>query len=266
MSEISRNKEYEELIFSIQELETELASLVYERDNLLYHTCPQIETEYMLKIGKLECSIFEYQCKILRVKRKIEIIQSFLNKEQSYNIDEIEKQLDKEQQEYSEKLKEKQQRIEEARFRKSNYGTQLTDEESIEIKKLYTQIVKKLHPDLNPDTTEEQHGQFIDAVNAYKNADLSEMRIIFLLLEKTTIKNTSNSLDKLNERKEKLSYEKKYLISDIQSIKTKFPYNVKELLQNNDLLQQKIEELSDALTEYQNQYLDIEKRLLSMVK
>lgn len=92
------------------------------------------------------------------------------------------------------------------------------------------------------------------------------MRIIFLLLEKTTIKNTSNSLDKLNERKEKLSYEKKYLISDIQSIKTKFPYNVKELLQNNDLLQQKIEELSDALTEYQNQYLDIEKRLLSMVK
>ena len=45
----------------------------------------------MLKIGKLEYTIFEYQCNILRIKRKIEIIQAALNREQPYDINEIDK-------------------------------------------------------------------------------------------------------------------------------------------------------------------------------
>ncbi|MDR0302529.1 MAG: hypothetical protein LBI04_09500, partial [Treponema sp.] len=115
MNDIARNPEYDDLLTLIQKLETELAELVHDRDKLLYHVCPKLQTEYMLKIGKLEYAVFEYQCKILRIKRKIDIIQAFLNKEQSYNIAEIEKQLDKEYQEYTEKLLEKQKEIERAR-------------------------------------------------------------------------------------------------------------------------------------------------------
>ena len=266
MNEIIVNPEYDDLLSLIKRLETELAELVYERDKLLYHTCPKLQTEYMLSIGKLEYAIFEYQCKILRIKRKIDIIQAFQNREQSYNIVEIEKQLDKEYKEYTEKLLEKQKEIQNARLKNSSYGKPLTEEEASELKKLYTLIVKKLHPDINPDTTEEQHCQFVDAVNAYKNANLSELRIIYLLLEKTTVTETINSMDKLKTKKELLLNENKYLLDEIQKIKETFPYNVKDLLQDNEKLQHKIDELSNLLTEYQEQCGNIENRLQSMLK
>ena len=266
MSDIILNPEYDDFLSLIQQLETELSELVYDRDKLLYHICPKLQAEYMLSIGKLEYAVFEYQCKILRIKRKIDIIQAFLNREQSYNITEIEKQLDKEYREYTEKLLEKQKEIESARLKNSSYGKPLTDEEASELKKLYTLIVKKLHPDINPDTTEEQHAQFVDAVNAYKNANLSELRIIYLLLEKTSVTETVNSMDKLKTRKELLINEKEYLLNEIQNIKEKFPYTVKDLLQNEVELKNKINELSNQLTEYQEQYNIIENRLKDMIK
>jgi hypothetical protein len=266
MADIIINPEFEELVSLVQKLETELADLVFERDRLRYHVCPNLQAEYMLKIGKLEYAVFEYQCKILRAKRKTEIIQAQLNKEQPYDVAEIEKQLDKEYQEYTEKLLEKQKEIEKARNRKESGGKFLTDEESAELKMLYIQIVKKLHPDINPNTTPEQHAQFNDTVNAYKNGDLSELRIIHLLLEKIVVTDNVNTMEKLKRRKESLLNEVIYLTEQIQKIKEAFPYCIRGLLQNKDILQNKICELSNFLTELREQYENIEKRLESMLK
>jgi hypothetical protein len=266
MSDIIKNPEFEKLFSSIQELEADLAELVSERDRLLYHVCPHLQTEYMLKIGKLEYAVFEYQCKILRAKRKIEIIQAMLNREQPYNIVDIEKQLDKEYFEYTEKLLEKQKEIEDARYRKDRVGKFLTEEETAELKRLYTQIIKKLHPDINPNTTLEQHSQFNDTVNAYKNGDLAELRIIYLLIDKIVVTDNTDTMEKLKMKKESLLNETQHITEQIQKIKETFPYCIKDLLQNENNLQSKITELANLLTELQEQYEDIEKRLESMLK
>jgi ABC-type Na+ efflux pump permease subunit len=267
MADIIKNPEFEKLVSAVQELETELADLVFERDKLLYHVCPKLQTEYILKIGKLEYAVFEYQCKILRAKRKIELIQAQLNKEQPFNIADIEKQLDKEYREYYEKLLEKQKEIDEARFRKDSKGKSLTDDESAELKKLYTYIVKRLHPDINPDTTAKQHELFNDAVIAYKNADLPELKIISLLLEKTSVTTDSAStMEKLTKRKESLLVETTHITEQIQKIKETFPYSIKDLLLNENDLQKKIDECTILLTELQEQHETIEKRLESMLK
>ena len=266
MNDLTRNPEFDRLVFSIHALETELAELVHERDKIIFHICPKLQTEYMLKIGKLEYAVFEYQCKILRIKRKMEMIQAFLNREQSYSIIEIDKQLDKEYREYTEKLIEKQKEIEKARFASSSSGRLLTDEETAELKKLYTVIVKKLHPDINPNTTEEQHNHFIDAVNAYKNADLSELKIIYLLLDKTSDTETESSIDRLMKREISLLNERDYLLKEIQKIRESFPYNVKDLLLNETELQRKTDEWSKLLTECREQYGTIESLLEEMIK
>jgi hypothetical protein len=267
MADIIKNPEYEKLVSAVQELETELADLVFERDKLLYHVCPNLQAEYMLKIGKLEYAVFEYQCKILRAKRKIEIIQTQLNREQPVNIADIEKQLDNEYREYHEKLLEKQKEIDKARYRKDSVGRLLADEEAAELKKLYTYIVKKLHPDINPDTTPEQHAQFNDAVNAYKNGNLSELKIISLLLEKTTVTtDNASTLEKLTKRKESLLDETAHITEQIQKIKETFPYSVKDLLLNENALQNKIDEYTTLLTELREQNETIEKRLETVLK
>ena len=267
MSEITQSHEYNELISSIQALETELAELVLKRDELLYHVCPRLQTEYMLKVGKLEYAVYEMQIKILRTKREIEIIQSFLNREQPYVLADVEKQLNLEYEEYTKNLLDKQKEIDEARFKNANRGKLLSDEEGVELKKLYTQIVKKIHPDINPNTTEQEHSQFSDAVEAYKNGSLSELRIIYLLLGKTipTAMNTQNTMEKLTAKREMLIEEKCYLCDKINKIKNTFPYNTKDLLLDEKKMQSKIDDLSNLLTEYNDQYKGIKNYLSEML-
>jgi TolA-binding protein len=107
---------------------------------------------------------------------------------------------------------------------------------------------------------------FIDAVNAYKNTNLPELKIIYLLLEKTSVTETVSSMDKLKTRKELLLNEKQYLLNEIKKIQETFPYSVKDLLQDGLKLQYKIDELSNLLTECQEQYKMQESRLEVMLK
>jgi hypothetical protein len=268
MAEIIRNPEYENLLASVYELEDELAELVHERDKLLFHICPKIKTEYMLKIGKLEYAVFDYQCRILRIKRKIELIQAFINRGEPYDILEIEKQLDREYLDFTGCLLEKQKEIDIARMFAAEELEILTEEESAELKRLYIQIVRRLHPDINPDSTEEQHAQFIDAVNAYENADLLEMRIIFLLMEKSarTVLDSRTSMKELCARKEKLFRETNHLLRIIENIKQTFPYSAGELLRNDVKLHERIDELTAVLSDCKEKHRTIEVRLKALIE
>ena len=144
----------------------------------------------------------------------------------------------------------------------------LPEKDAEELRKLYVEIVKKTHPDINHDLTEEQYSHYNDAVNAYKNGDLTEMKVIFLLLEKTPmeIKPVENSLEKLNKRYDSLSDVKEYMLKEIEKIKTSFPYNVMNLLINDDKLQKKIDDLSSELNFCCEQYKAFEKRLQEVME
>lgn len=91
MSDIIVSPEYLKLLEEIKQLKEDLASLYEERDELIYHICKNIETEYMSKIGVLEYKLYEFQCKILRIKRKIELYQQKINRQEKIDDSEIEK-------------------------------------------------------------------------------------------------------------------------------------------------------------------------------
>ena len=58
----------------------------------------------MSKIGVLEYKLYEFQCKLLRLKRKIELYQMKINRQEIPNENEIEEKLDIEYKKYEEKL------------------------------------------------------------------------------------------------------------------------------------------------------------------
>ena len=68
--------DFEKLKTEVDKLRSELQMLVLERDEILYVECRNIETAYLLAFGSLEYKAYEIQCAILRLKRKIEIIQA----------------------------------------------------------------------------------------------------------------------------------------------------------------------------------------------
>ena len=79
MNDINMNSEYYKLTEEVKQLKEDIASLYEEKDELVYHICKNIEAEYMSKVGILEYKLYEFNCKILRLKRKIELYQQKIN-------------------------------------------------------------------------------------------------------------------------------------------------------------------------------------------
>lgn len=167
---------FEKLLEEVKRLRTEFSMLLLERDELLYVVCKNIETAYMLTLGSLEYKAFEIECEMLRLYRKIELIQMRINRQEKIDLTAIEQILDDEFVSYQQKLDEQINKMNTAL--EHNRGEILTEEETKELKKLYRMVMKALHPDLNPDASPAQIQLFHNAVKAYESGDIAALRII----------------------------------------------------------------------------------------
>ena len=129
------------------------------------------------------------------------------------------------------------------------------DEDPIhELKRLYRQIVKRLHPDVHPNPTEREKDLLDRANKAYKAGDLEEMRRIWEELSGTeqseeSFEDTEEGRAQLRELIEKLRKRCAELEKEIRQIKTSFPYTIKALLDDDKALEMKHRELVERLAE-----------------
>lgn len=248
--------DFEALKRLVEKLRTELSMLFLERDELLYQECKNIEMAYMLAVGAMEYKAFELECKIRRQKRKAELIQTKINRQEKITISQIDNALDKEFSEYQAMLNEQVEKMNAAIER--SHGRILTNVENQEIKKLYRTIVKALHPDLHPEITEAQRQLFFNAVEAYEHGDLDSLRVISTMVSGPVIPNEqADAMTELKDEKERLSKLLQNLKDRISEIKLAFPYTMKEFVQSPEKinarkaeLQEQINRLSEVLTAY----------------
>jgi hypothetical protein len=266
MSNLISHPEYEHLYNEIRELKDKISALYLEKDNLLYHQCPHIKAEYIIKIGSMEYKIFEMECSILRLKRKIELIQQKIYRQEVVVLSFIELKLDEEYKEWNEQLAEKMKEINESLQLRSNASV-MSDEESIEFKKLYTMLIKKLHPDLNPSSDSESLKLFHNTIDAYKNGDLPALRTIKLLVDGLSEPAEEYSSIEIIERTinvYKMEVEKIETI--IAKIKSSFPYNAKILMGDDNKVKERQDELNLVLQKNKTIYKDLEERLSFMLE
>lgn len=245
-NEITLNLEYENLKNELLKKRTELSMLVLQRDELKYVICKNIETEYMLELGSLEYCLYQSECIIMRLKRKVELIQMRINRQEKIDVSAIDKLLDEQFREYQQKLEEKIKKMNEA-IERGN-GEVLTEQQAKELKKLYRAIVKALHPDLNPNVTKQQIKLFQNAVTAYKNGDLQTLRIINEMISNNHSEddNTDN-IEKMRNELIRLNRMISSINGDIDKIKSEYPYNMKDILFDKEQLNQRKEELKDNI-------------------
>lgn len=261
------NDEYKKLLDEIKSLKEQLLEKITTQDRLIYHTCKALECEYVTKLGVYEYKIFEFQCKILRIKRKIELIQSKLNRGEPVIIFQIDKILDDEFNSYKEKLESYYENINMAiDFMKAET---LSDEDMKEFKKMYRAIVKKLHPDLNQNLTDKEKELFLKTVEAYESGDISTLRVIYAItieiIDSGEEKILSNSIEKLKIQKSDLIKQIEQVVNNIEKIKNSFPYNQKDLLSNETLMKEKIEEYKADLDYCKEIYSQYNKKLDEML-
>lgn len=257
--------EYEKLYKEVKSLKEEITKLISEKDELVYHTCKNIMANYMMKIGVLEYKAFEFQCKILRLKRKITLMLQKINKQEKINMNQIEKQLDQEYKEYMDKLNNMADEMNKAIERVE--ADSLSNEDAKELKRIYREIVKKLHPDLNPDVTEENKELLMKATKAYEDGSLETIKVIqtMLLDISPEADKDLNEFDELLKKKEKYEKTKASLIAKIKYIKESFPYNQIDFLEDEEKVKLRREELNTDIKEYKQIYNEL-KELYKNIK
>lgn len=249
--------DFEKLKNEIEKMRSELSMLLLERDELQFVICKNIETEYMLKLGSIEYKAYEAQCAVLRLKRKIELIQAKKNRQEKVIVSAIEETLDSEFAEYQKQLNEQIDKMNDAL--KRSKAEVLSDEDNKKLKKLYRKIVKALHPDINPDVSQAQVQLFDNAVQAYKNGDLNTLRIIGEMVGNSPLpEQHKDALTQLNEEKERLQNLLKAVRDSIEQIKSEYPYTMKEIIEDEEQTEQKKKELENILSQY-NELISIYK-------
>jgi hypothetical protein len=230
--------------------------LVLERDELLLIECRNIEMAYMLAIGGLEYKVYEIECAILRLKRKIELIQARKNRQEKVVISKIDDLLDTEFAEYQARLDERIDKMNAALER--SRGKFLTEEETRELKKLYRAIVKALHPDLHPRLSAAKAQLFLNAASAYENGDINGLRLISVMLAEPVLPASSpDAMSGLLKERDRLSELLQTVQEGIAEIKAQYPYTMKSVIESPEKtaarqaeLEESIKRLNETLAAY----------------
>jgi len=229
LGEVSISPEFVELQGRFEAAKTELAKVVSDRDYLLTTVKTNLETRYYQSIGRKEYELFLIRCEVLRLRRKIELIQASLNRGEEPNLDHIEKHLDKELEEWTEKARALWDKISRAEF--VDQLPTLTLADTHELKKLYRELVRRLHPDINPDLPEESRNLWERVLSAYLNGDLEELRTLSMLfLEYETSPNNPSTMEQLALDVERLTVWIKRLLQELAELEKEFPFNYQHKL------------------------------------
>ena len=224
------SREFAALQERLQALRTELVKLIADRDHLLNTVKPNLEAKYYAVIGKEQYRLFLLRNDVLRLRRKIELIQACRNRGEEPDLDLIEMQLDAELQQWIEELRELARKIEWAGYH--NRLPELSPEQSRELRRLYRELVRKLHPDLN-ETLPESYKYLWDRVlTAYRNGDLEELQTLSLLLaeKEEELSPAPSTMEQLAADVKKLEQKTGEMLENLSRLQEQFPFDLRDKL------------------------------------
>lgn len=240
-----------------RQLQTSLAGLIVERDDLKHSVLPRITAEYQIKLGALEWRVFQLDCEARAFLRRIEMAQAALNRGEEPNHQNIETEIEIEFAAWREQSKQQARKIKAAQER-ADVPT-LSYAESRELQTLYRRLALALHPDIVKNPDERQRKLWLQAAEAYRCGDLEILRTICLLVssDAETLADVSANenlsvLEILNNRNIELKQTCEKLLDEITEIKTTAPYILRETLDDEtelekrqNMLQEQIESLRE---------------------
>ena len=241
-----------------------LLKLYEELDKLKYIEGPRLEKEYMDKIGTFEETVIkeEIECELL--KKKQEMIQSAINRREPIDETSIDEEINK--------LREEMIKEAGGDAPPKEYAD-LSEEQATELQEIYSEIVKNYHPQTHPDLTEAHKELFKKAQEAYRRKDISALKLIYDMLtsadgegmafELSMELDVSDEEETADERfttdytlaselyrsfiptSEEASIQEEWtrykqnideVMSEMETLKTQFPYTAAETLSNPDKL------------------------------
>lgn len=247
----------------LQSLLRQYAELLEEYEDWREHRAKNLQARYHSLFGQQEFHLYLLQVECLRLRRKIALYQAAMNHGEMPRPQEVEKILNQEFASYQEELKRRweQLRQDEALLR----SPCLTREESEEFRSLYRRLVKCLHPDLHPELAGKTANLWNRIQEAYRNADLSALRLLAdtveLFLENQEVL-PPLPLEELETKIQKQEEKLQTLQESFQALRTRPPFTYQELLEDKEKCQERQQQLEEMIQK-QRQYREELKSRLS---
>lgn len=258
MGDLVLHPEVAALLAQVEQAKQQLALLLEEREHLLQREALALRMVYFEKIGALEQELFELECELARKRRRLELVQALLNRRMPIDERQIEKQLEQEFQEYMHRMNE--MAVEQQRYLYWRDAEKLDHAVLSELKALYRQLVKWLHPDVNPDLSELQRALWYRVTAAYEANDLEMLQMLHGLAEAERDQNGGFSasltgsgglpedvLQTLRNRKIKMEEHAKQMILELEQIRTQFPFSFIEILDDPRQVEERRAQLKERM-------------------
>lgn len=240
-----------------------LMELLLQIDDIELQQNPSIEADYAVKVGYLENELLSRQIAARRARRALSLAQAVANRGGALDaqaLARIEQQLDEELAVWKAKLQAAIDRAS-ALLRRRAEGVPLSSAEARELKRLYRKLMKRLHPDMNPDVGDDEREYFLIAQHLYSNGDLAGLRALLYTVETSFGPgDTGLHIDVLDSLESELKATNLRVTSAqkrLDDFKASFPYAYKDLLldsawvrKQSDALQGSIREAREAEDEY----------------
>ena len=241
MNDLILHPEYESLRAEIARLREEIVVVRTQLDRATGVETELLKAEYGKRFGRLELELTRKYYRFRLLRRRIDLVRSYLNRGAEPDMEAIDAILDAEAEEYNQVLRRKAADAE--RASKMTFR-EYSDKEAVHAKKLYQQVVRALHPDLHPGATPDDIACLQQAVEAYNSGDLATLEAIAVLVECGEKKNDEPScIESLRKRCEQYRDTLSKLALRLKKVRSSFPFDQAELLSKPENVMKRIQDL-----------------------
>lgn len=257
------------VLSDVQRLKEELNILneeyikLYEKMEDLKKEKEYFESLYMSKLGALIFLKFESEIKYRRLKKKLTLIVKSKNRNEEIDLEKIETDLEEELAEFYSNLEELRNNL-----KNSQEFLQLptlTEEEVKRVKVIFRTLAKILHPDVNKNLDEKMLELWMKVKEAYENNDLMALIILQGIVKHNEIKQ-DNNINHLEENKEALKGKISELKIIIDKEESSFPLNIKDLIQDNEYIKGRKQEITSNIHELEEMTMEVERSIREVLK
>lgn len=243
MNDLILHPEYESLRAEVARLREEIVVVRTQLDRATGVETELLKAEYGKRFGRLELELTRKYYRFRLLRRRIDLVRSYLNRGAEPDMEAIDAILDAEAEEYNQVLRRKAADAE--RASKMTFR-EYSDEEAVHAKKLYQQVVRALHPDLHPGATPDDIACLQQAVEAYNSGDLATLEATAVLVECGEKKNDEPScIESLRKRCEQYRDTLSKLALRLKKVRSSFPFDQAELLSKPENVMKRIQDLKE---------------------
>ncbi|MEG2343687.1 MAG: hypothetical protein RSB52_05930 [Acidaminococcaceae bacterium] len=242
-------------------LREQLAALIFELDQTIFHDSQNLEAEYMVTLGQLEFQSYVSQCDILRIRRKLEIVKDLVEQKRVVDLALVEKILDIDFADYLTNLQEQANLMKLALAH--GQLPPLSANQQEQLSKLYHDLLWSLHPALTSKAYPEGAPYLRQAVAAYSKKDLVALSELTQTVKEAKVPELDATA--LAAQAETWPTAITAVSEQLTLLKKGFPFNKLTLLRNASELLAKQTEINEHIAYYQAHYHRYEEQLAELV-